>query len=62
VKGPETVDATKAHYEVWLTEKYWREAELTSPMSVIVNSRLTFQNIEVWFPPFLVFKIKHFSS
>ncbi|GFG29271.1 hypothetical protein Cfor_07948 [Coptotermes formosanus] len=47
VKGPDSVDTTKAHYEVWLTEKYWRAADLTTPMSVIVNSKLTFQNIQV---------------
>jgi len=53
VRGPQSTDTSKAQYEVWLTEKYWREADLTTPMSVIVNSKLTFQNIEVWRSPFL---------
>jgi len=60
VRGPESTDATKAQYEVRLTEKYWREADLTTPMSVIVNSKLTFQNIEVWCSPFLSSDKTHF--
>jgi hypothetical protein len=52
VKGPDSMDATEAHYEVWLTEEYWREADLTIQISVIVNSKLTFQNIEVTCHPF----------
>jgi len=60
VRGPESIDATKAHYEVRLTEKYWKEADLTTPMSVIVNSKLTFQNIEVWCSLFCI-QIKHTS-
>jgi hypothetical protein len=47
VSGPEILEATKASYQVKLTERYWKEADLTTPMSVIVSSERTFQNIEV---------------
>jgi hypothetical protein len=53
VRGPESLDTTKVHYEVRLTEKYWRESDLTTSMSVTVNSKLTFQNIEVCCSPSL---------
>lgn len=46
VSGP-ILETTKAHYQVWLTERYWKEADLTTPMSVIVSSKRTFQNIEI---------------
>jgi hypothetical protein len=46
VRGP-ILETTKARYQVWLTERYWKEADLTTPMSVIVSSKRTFQNIEV---------------
>ncbi|PNF39229.1 hypothetical protein B7P43_G17625 [Cryptotermes secundus] len=46
VSGP-ILETNKAHYQVWLTERYWKEADLTTPMSVVVDSKRTFQNIEV---------------
>jgi hypothetical protein len=47
VSGPEILETTKVRYQVWLTEKYWNEGDLTTPVSVIVKSDMTFQNIEV---------------
>jgi hypothetical protein len=47
VSEPEIVETTKACYQVRLTERYWTEADLTTPMSIIVSSERTFQNIEV---------------
>jgi hypothetical protein len=45
------METTKAHYQVQLTEKYWQEGDLTTPVSVAVKSALTFQNLEVWYLP-----------
>jgi hypothetical protein len=47
VSEPEMVETTKACYQVRLTERYWMEADLTTPMSIIVSSERTLQNIEV---------------
>ncbi|XP_069681338.1 nuclear pore membrane glycoprotein 210 isoform X2 [Periplaneta americana] len=47
VSGPDVMETNKAYYQVRLTDKYWKEADLTTPMSIIVNSEVTFQNIEV---------------
>jgi hypothetical protein len=47
VSGPEIVETTKVYYQVQLAEKYWKEADLAMPLSVIVSSKMTFQNIEV---------------
>jgi hypothetical protein len=47
VSGPEIMETTKACYQVRLTERYWKEADLTTPMSIIVSSGRTSQNIEV---------------
>ncbi|KAJ4448519.1 hypothetical protein ANN_10537 [Periplaneta americana] len=46
VSGPDVMETNKAYYQVRLTDKYWKEADLTTPMSIIVNSEVTFQNIE----------------
>lgn len=49
------MDTTEVHYQVQLTEKYWKEGDLTIPLSVIVKSAITFQNIEVqYLPPCVV--------
>ena len=46
VGSAEKIDPQKKFFLVKLTDKYWKEADLTTPLNVVVVSEITEQNIE----------------